>query len=201
MRHYADTHGFATHIETEFSIDRPPAWRRIKLIEELFDQGYEWVLWMDADAVVVRFDCNILDEMPAHADLGMVRIDVPAKNWREFPITGLLLLRNCAWSRQLLADLWAMEKYVHHPLWENAALLDLMGVGDLLNLGPRNPNQALLAHVHWLDPAWNQVPECGPVSDAPIVVHYAGMSAERRKRDLPRIALEAAYKAARDAGS
>ena len=63
LQYYADVHGHDAYILSDVTMtDRHPAWYRIRLIERLFDEGYDWVLWVDADAMFVRFDTDILSE-------------------------------------------------------------------------------------------------------------------------------------------
>lgn len=54
-------------------LSRPPAWGKVRvLIEELSSGHHEWVMWVDADAMFVRDEVFILDEVNGDRDLWMV---------------------------------------------------------------------------------------------------------------------------------
>jgi hypothetical protein len=186
LRHYAKTFGCDAYIDPSPAIpeNRPSPWHRVKLIPELFDKGYDYVLWVDADALFVRFDVDVRDEMPEGIDLCMVRHDVPWCPTALVPNTGVMLLRNCDWSRWLLRTLWAKTEYVNHYWWENAAMIDLLGYKSLLGFpGAGRPNDDVLSHIRWLDEAWNFVPR---VSKSPrqIIKHYGGLPFAERVRGM-----------------
>lgn len=192
IEHYARCHGFSAHIERSFEIDRPPAWRRVRLIAELFDQGFDYVMWVDADAVFTRFDVSILSEVSRDAHLYLSKVPARMLSDQDFPNTGVMLIKNCDWSRSLLLTLWSMDQYTHHFLWENAAMVKLMGFNSLLGDGPDTPNDDFLKYVKWLPVIWNNIPGCSNDDDA-IIVHWAGHPAEVRRREMPLRALSSAY--------
>jgi hypothetical protein len=39
--------------------ERHPAWHRVRLIPKLFDRGFDFVMWIDADAISCRFDMDV----------------------------------------------------------------------------------------------------------------------------------------------
>ena len=43
------------------------------------------------------------------------------------PNTGVWLLRSCSRAKEFLREVWSSEKFIDHRLWENAAVLDLLG--------------------------------------------------------------------------
>lgn len=191
---YARRHGFDLRLLRALpETGRPPAWAKIRVIEALFDQGYEYVLWVDADAVVVRLDADIREEIESGKDLAlvchqltghpmpgvMVRLDVPN--------TGVMLLRNSPWMRGFLQAVWEREQYMCHRWWENAAVIDLLGYHRLLDSAAVNaPDATVMAHVRWLDWNWNSLPgECE--GQAPIIRHHTRAAADRAaamRRDL-----------------
>jgi len=187
---YAARWNFAVHVQTHISIDRPPAWDRVRLLLSLFDAGHEFVMWTDADSIFTRFDANILDEVREGKDLYMVEHDHPSFLGSRVPNTGVMLVRNCAWSRALFERLWTMREYDHHNWWENAAMIDLLGYHNLLGDRPFAPNQEMLARVRFLDPAWNHIPSICDGGN-PIIRHFAGMPGAVRRGEMPRYAAQA----------
>ena len=194
IRHYARRHGMACEIEPRMRCERPPAWRRVKLIEELFDRGHAFVLWLDADALFCRFDVDIRTVIRPGADLYLVSHCDPRSGFGPLPNTGLMLLRNCAWSRKLLSDWWGMTRYVDHMLWDNAALMKLMGHNAFLQEGPDTPDLELLSRVAFLPETWNAL-QWYPVVDDPVIKHFAGIPHAERELRMPLEATAACFRA------
>ena len=182
LKCYAARHGFDLTIDRTLRSDRPPAWNKILLIQRLFDQGYDFVLWVDADALFLRFAPDIRGEIAVGKDLFMVKHEMRRQlqpgAWLalDVPNTGVMLLQNSEWTRWFLQAVWERTDYIDHQFWENAAVHDLMGYRFLLDPAKRNePDANVLSHVAWLDVAWNSIPgKCA--SPRPIIHHYAGVS-------------------------
>ena len=178
---YGKRHGYPVEVVRNVAIDRHPAWHRLKLIEQLFDRGYDYVLWIDADAYFSRFDVDVGSIINGHADLYLVQHDHPSFRPVAVPNTGVMLVRNSTWSRALLNKLWSMVRYLNHPWWENAALIKFLGYNSLLKEGPDNVNWKALDHISFVPEEWNSL----SVSGAPIIVHLAGISREVRRQRIP----------------
>ncbi|AEO49395.1 hypothetical protein [Rhodospirillum rubrum] len=188
LRAYAAQYGFACHVERKLSSGRPPAWNKIAVIRALLSQTYETVLWVDADALILRLDSDIravataadkdlllachhqwVEPMPGMA----VRFDIPN--------TGVMVLRRSAWTLDFLERVWEAERWLTHPWWENAAVIELMGYHRLLDSAAINqPDPAVMDHIGWLGWEWNSVPGLCEVTD-PVIRHYTrrGDFAER----------------------
>ncbi len=94
--------------------DRAPAWQKIQLIRELFHEGYDFVFWMDADALFMRYNQDLQEMIEPGKDLYIVCHTLPDFFLRrtDIPNTGVMLLRNCEWSLRLLQILWDFEEYI-----------------------------------------------------------------------------------------
>jgi hypothetical protein len=69
---YAERWGWDVVLSTEDLTDgRPASWAKVKLLQELLHE-YEWVLWLDADVVIVDFDADISAEIQSDKDLYLV---------------------------------------------------------------------------------------------------------------------------------
>lgn len=104
--------------------ERPPSWWKLPLIHHLITQGYDAVLWIDADVVIRRFDKDIAEDcgdQPMH----MV---VHHTNDGAVPNCGVWYLR-----RDFLpvsARLWNRDGFRRSAgWWEQAAVIDFLG-GD-----------------------------------------------------------------------
>lgn len=130
FRRYADTHGY------ELVIGEPPvsadvSWRKLPLLIELFREGYDALVWIDADIVVLRHDRDILDDSPH--PLGLVVHEVPEG---RVPNCGLMVLR---WplgiaslvTAQAIAEARQAEgrPFRRSAWWEQAAIIEAIG-GD-----------------------------------------------------------------------
>lgn len=177
LRFYAKRHSCAAHIIPNLGrLERPAAWHRVRWIPELFADGFDFVFWLDADALFLRFDRDVRELIQKGKDLYMVR---HSYGGRVVPNTGVLLVRNCTWSREFFSSVWNCKQYIHHRWWENAAVMSLLGYHSLLEEGDDMPNQELLNHVSFIGTEWNALPYICTVPN-PIVHHYAGESLERR---------------------
>ena len=193
LHHYARRHGYAVRTAQHGETERPPAWSRIPWIRSLFDEGHEYVVWLDADALFVRFDVDIRTLIEPDVDFYLVAHEHSNLTNGRAPNTGVMMLRNCAWSRDLLDTLWGMERYVNHALWENAALLSLLGYRELVGEGPDALNTALLARIRYIPEAWNTL-AFYPRVDDPMVMHFAGLPHEQRFAEMPVQAVRACFR-------
>ena len=198
-RLYARRYGYSVHIDDNAKCERHPAWHKVILIPKLLEQGYDYVLWLDADAMFVRFDRNIAQVITGKHDLYMAQHDHPLAAPTKVPNTGVMLVRNSSWSHTLFSRLWAMDEYANHMWWENAAMIKVLGYHSLLREGPNEFADAVLAHIKFLDyGTWNFVPSICPRSSDPVIRHYAGFTQEERRAEIPRQALAACFRALED---
>jgi galactosyl transferase GMA12/MNN10 family len=197
---YARRHGYELITSTESDPARPPAWAKVPMLREAVDD-YERVLWIDADAVIVDGESDIAAELEPERDLALVR---HRRGDESIPNTGVMLMRGGDFARELLDALWASKRFVHHPWWENAALLDLFGYdlpgeldpslrGYILRLTARLRGRPLrrltlvrpspfLAQTQFLPPEWNSVfPD---LAEHPRIVHFPGVPVEERMRAM-----------------
>lgn len=143
---FADRHGHDLVIAEPFDIQRPPAWQKLPLLRDLLLSGYESVLWLDADVVIVDDTEDVVAPdgcwqtlVEHHTNDGLV------------PNTGVWLARPP--MVPVFEQMWRMVEYVQHPWWEQAALVALMGYhGQPLKADPENE---VHAHTCFLDAGWN----------------------------------------------
>lgn len=176
---WARRHGYDLDLRvTSPSPQRPPSWGKVRVVAERLDT-HDVVIWLDADTVVVD---------PAHDLAALVSRRKPLAlvahryHGQTVPNLGVFVLRSTRSTRKLLADLWAMDQYLQHRWWENAALLDLLGYdisSEPIRMGrPTRLNKRIVQ----LDVAWNSI-DLDP-SPTPIVKHYPGLSNDERRRRM-----------------
>jgi predicted O-methyltransferase YrrM len=174
---YARAWGWDLVLSTEdLARGRPASWGKVTLVRELLDR-YEWVLWLDADAVVVDGTVDIGSLAQPGKDFYVAEVSM--SKGRRPANTGVFLVRSTAWSREFLDRVWAAEQYVHGKTWEQGAILAMLGYRKMVR--PEWPN-ADLQHVEIIDPAWNSTP--ADPQPAPRIVHYAGVSNPVKRLDL-----------------
>lgn len=113
---YCDTQGYDFIGGNKAVTNRPPAWEKIPLLYGVMD-SYDWLMWIDADALIMRHDFRIEDFLSDHDFIvsGNKTIN-----------SGVFFVRCCDFSRQFLKDIYAQNKFINHVWWENAALIHLL---------------------------------------------------------------------------
>jgi len=174
---YAKKHKLEAVLLRGIECDRPLPWHKILVIQRLFAAGFEYVFWIDADAVFVDYVRDIAAEIDEDKDLYLVKHSIGSQ---DVPNTGVMLIKNSAWSNHFLNMIWSKDEYLDHKWWENAAAIDILGYHSLLDENrPNRINQDLIGKIKWLGVGWNTVPGVCEAKQ-PIIRHYAGMPLEQR---------------------
>lgn len=184
FRAYADRHGYDLVTTTEADPARPPAWAKVPLIRDTLDT-YDLVVWIDADAVIVDDREDIAGALVPDAQLALVR------HRREdvlIPNTGVMVWRAGEFARGLLDRMWSSTRFLDHPWWENAALLDALGYDfprfNRLDRVLRRRFRAAqpVPGVQFLPGEWNW--SYLDRSENPRIVHCLGVPVEQRLIDM-----------------
>ena len=195
---YAERHGYELITSTQSDPRRPPAWAKVPMLREAL-ATHDLVVWIDADAVIVDGSRDIADELEPARFLGVV-----GHGERKVPNTGVIVLRADGRARDLLDRMWNATRFVDHPWWENAALVDALGYdlpealepglrGRLLRLAARAGVRQLrpsaparpspfLAGTQFLPREWNSV--YLDQAAQPRIVHCLAVPVEQRARDM-----------------
>jgi hypothetical protein len=151
------------------------------------------VVWIDADAVIVDDREDIAAAIEPDAQLALVR---HRRDDVLIPNTGVMVWRAGEFARGLLDRIWAATRFLDHPWWENAALLDALGYDLPGELEPSRLRRlmarrrrfglarpaASLAGVQFLPLEWNSV--YLDRADSPRIVHCVGVPVSQRARDM-----------------
>jgi hypothetical protein len=116
---YCEKHGYNFHFCVESKdLSRPIPWTKIKIIQELFeDPEVEWVFWTDADSLIMNSKIKLKSLIDRGYDI-IVASDNNGIN------TGQFFIRNCEWSRDFLARIYAKEQFIYHGWWEQMSIID-----------------------------------------------------------------------------
>jgi hypothetical protein len=181
---FASLHGYDVEVATVQdgeAISDPRArrrmrWSKVELLRVALERRPH-VLWMDADAMFLRYDRDIVDDMLPDRFQGLVLERFPT---RVNPNTGVWLLRRSP------AAVAALEHLVEiglqdHSWADQAALCVALGwrLGDHHGHGAGpGPPTVHRSGTCWLPSEWN--PTGVAVVARPRVLHPAGGSVERR---------------------
>ncbi len=186
MRRYADRFGLELICASPETDGRLPPWGKIRRIRDVLQSGFDYCFFVDVDAIFVRFDADIRDHITAGKDLYICwhgpEISEPFEPVEGHFNTGVMLWRNCAWSIDLLDEVWRQTDFVDHRWMEQAALLNLLGFRRALELGDDDPATDLMSHIEHLPVDWNVI-GCVVAPD-PIIRHFAGKSKAARLRGI-----------------
>ena len=126
---YANKHGYflfdgSDHMDPS----RPPAWSKIKAVKYLLDYEHcDWVMWTDADTVIMNSEVRIDDFLPADSTKDMLVGSDKGGGYNS----GVFLFRNTEWSKQFLDKWWSMTDFVRPPglslSGDNSAMKALLG--------------------------------------------------------------------------
>jgi len=185
---YAQRHGWSVVLSSEdLEPSRPASWSKITLIQDLLTK-FEFVLWVDADALIVDLDRNILDEVSDDADIWFARHPQERRDDASVFNAGIILARSSTFTTELLTAMWNSAQFIQHNWWENAALLDLLGYS-------LEPPYAHVRSSHWhdrvgqLDLAWNSVPGYCEAAH-PAINHHARSDHDNFNRRLEAMAAD-----------
>ncbi|KAI9025352.1 galactosyl transferase GMA12/MNN10 family-domain-containing protein [Phycomyces nitens] len=116
-------------------VRRKAVWGKIDVLEKALPK-YDWVFWLDMDAVIMnrkRSLEDLLEEVGAAYDGGMAafdkQIDMVVSRPSKDPMinAGVLLMRNTPWAMQFLRDLQDMSGwYQKGPSYEQGAMWELL---------------------------------------------------------------------------
>jgi mannan polymerase II complex MNN10 subunit len=112
---YCTKHGYQLFDSSNvLDNSRPPSWSKIKAAQRLFSLKQrdnqsplcEWVVWWDADTVIMNSDKKIQNLFPLHADFVVTKQKSISYN------AGAWIIKNTPWSHQFLQTWWDMEHFV-----------------------------------------------------------------------------------------
>lgn len=178
FRAYADRYGYEVVVGDGDSQGRPPSWAKVLLMKRLLNE-YDEVLWIDADAIILRNDRDISDEVPPDAWQAFAM----CPGWRTGPILncGVWLIRSTDKAKSFLDLVWSAEHRIEHRWWEQMAVLDLLGFDER---GEVIGESAWLAGTCFLDDVWNRCEDIVGIQRDDRIRHYAGRTNDYRLRRM-----------------
>ena len=101
------------------NFERPAPWFKILLlINQLKDNTYDYIMWIDADACVNNLDFDVTSILQDDKSFYISR-DINNFN------SGVFFVKNTPFITDLLHKIYSMNQYINHIWWEQAAFIDL----------------------------------------------------------------------------
>ena len=176
---YGKNHGYDVQIFGEpLTNERSPLWSKILIIQKMF-LSYEFVLWIDSDAVIVDLSTDIFDEIDVdETELAIVE----HSTWGQTHLNaGIMLIRRTNLMSEFLATVWDQVDLIHHTWAEQAAILRCLGIDSKkFPIGPGSLTSKIPINVKFLDKKWNAIRQDYPQGSIKIR-HFAGENHETRK--------------------
>lgn len=164
-RAYCKEHGY-DFIEMTELIDRTrhPSWNKIKLLEDVLPK-YDWVLWTDADSLIMNPSIRI-EEIVDHRYALVIceQIDGMLN-------AGQFLIRNSPESLKLLHEVYQPE-LSNSIFWEQGAIIQVLAKNPELNRSVKRLHQRAMNSI-WAK-HWNYGPLKADYHKGDFILHFMG---------------------------
>ncbi len=161
---------------TEKLDDRPAAWSKLPALLRAMASGrYEWLFWMDADALIMNHTIRLESMLDERADLLIATGPNGSIN------SGCFLLKCTQKSLEFLHMVYDRTDYLNHRNWEQAAMKHVLDRGlsslTVRFIPPRSINSRISG-----DPDWRYQP-------GDFVIHLPGLSNPERVHQVNKLLL------------
>jgi hypothetical protein len=129
QQYYAEAKGLSYAIlcdEPNTTERRPAPWMKIPLIMHLFEQGFDRVAYIDADALVTNAEPDIDAIFGARSAAGSLRLTEDDEGINS----GVMFVEDGPVARRLLDLVWLFDADIDNRTWEQHALKTLMDMSD-----------------------------------------------------------------------
>jgi hypothetical protein len=125
---YSNKHGYSyikEIVKNDDYIDWHPTWIKIDVLKKYLPL-YDYVVWIDADAVFVNQDIKIEDLISDGVDLVIPKLEMDrvSGNMWTHTTTGFMIWKNSEWSNNMLNTLWSEPKDYRFTFFHEQSRLD-----------------------------------------------------------------------------
>ena len=125
---YSNKHGYSyikEIVKNEDYIDWHPTWIKIDILKKYLPL-YDYVVWVDSDAVFVNQDISIGNLIGDGIDLVIPKLELDrvSGNMWTHTTTGFMIWKNCEWSNNVLNLLWDEPKQFRFEFFHEQSRLD-----------------------------------------------------------------------------
>lgn len=117
---YAALHGYDFIISHDrLDPSRDTYWQKLRILNQtLLTNKYEWVLWTDADALIMNTAVKLEDLVDDQHDL------IISYDWFSNVVnSGHFLLKNSQWGRDFLNRVYSYSEFITHKWPDNQAII------------------------------------------------------------------------------
>ena len=108
--------------DSVYDTSRPIAWSKILLMKKYLPQ-YDYIMWIDADAMILNFDDKIEDKLYL-----LNGRDVCVTSVYGMINTGVIIVKNTDTSLRLLDLIYEQTEFINDGNWEQSALFTFMKI-------------------------------------------------------------------------
>jgi hypothetical protein len=144
VRSYCEKHGYDCKISRIIEKERPASWYKIKKILNAFDDDYDYVFWIDADAIFVNKNIKLEDFIEEN------KLFYFSCNWAALN-AGVFMMKNTEFNKEFLNKVWNYNCDVFNKWWEQLAIISLLESGHY----PENLIKELPASVFNSEEYWS----------------------------------------------
>jgi hypothetical protein len=125
---YSNKHGYSyvkEIVKNDDYLDWHPTWIKIDVLKKYLPL-YDYVVWIDADAVFVNQEIKIEDMITDNVDLVIPKLEVDrvSGNMWTHTTTGFMVWKNSEWSHNILNELWVNPKQFKFEFFHEQSRLD-----------------------------------------------------------------------------
>ena len=125
---YANKHGYSylkDIVRNADYLDWHPTWIKMDVLRKYLPL-YDYVVWIDADAVFVNPDVKIEDLIEGGVDLVLPKLELDrvSGNMWTHTTTGFMVWKNSEWSNSILNLLWNEPKQFRFEFFHEQSRLD-----------------------------------------------------------------------------
>ena len=189
---YANIHGYSFYkqiVQDSNYTDRHPTWIKIDILRKILPL-FDYVAWIDADAVFTNNNIKIEEFIEEQVDLVLPKaeVDITTGNTWSFTSTGFMIWKNSQWSMDILNKLWnEPNEYTFKFLHEQTRLDQLLfgyyclpKAYNVLNKLPEDiPSPLVLGNVKILPYLYHR---CFTHGDIKYIFHAGGSTPTKYKR-------------------
>ena len=127
---YATRHSYTLRLFPTIDERRPTAWSKVLAMKSTIRSAqYDWILWMDADALITNFEISLDEFVPYGDEIDMlVATDCNGLN------TGVFLLRSSPSALELLEEAYngvhVSNNTIDHVWWEQMSFVQMYAASE-----------------------------------------------------------------------
>lgn len=189
---YSNKHGYSyikKIVNNDDYQDWHPTWIKIDVLKTYLPI-FDYVVWIDADAVFYNQDIKIEDFIEENIDLVIPKLEVDkvSGNVWTHTTTGFMIWKNSEWSKNVLNELWNNPKEFRFEFFHEQTRLDeilkhkfeLVGGENILNKNVQDiKNSIILDNIKVLPYLYHR---CWDDDEIKYVYHAGGSTPTKLER-------------------